>query len=84
MVADAHYVRDRGAYHLYPYNVYFDPWNNTTPPASAVHSGDYVVVYERRGVYYNAAQQSLRWDDSPPVKAELVLLDGAGSLFRIL
>ncbi len=84
VVADAHYFRDRGAYHLYPYNVYFDPWNNTTPPASAVHSGDYLVVYQRHGVYYNAPQQSLRWDDSPPVKAELVLLDGLGSLFRIL
>jgi len=84
VVADAHYFRDRGAYHLYPYNVYFDPWYNTTPPSSAVHPGDYLVVYQRRGVYYNAPQQSLRWDDSPPVKAELVLLDGAGSLFRIL
>jgi len=49
-----------------------------------MHSGDYVVVYLRRGVQYNAAQQSLRWDDSPPVKADLVLLDGGGSLFRIL
>ena len=84
MVADAHYFRDRGAYHLYPYNVYFDPWSNTTPPSSAVHAGDYLVVYQRRGVEYNAAEQSLRWDGSPPVKAELVLLDGPGSLFRIL
>ncbi len=84
MVADAHYFRDRGAYHLYPYNVFFSPWNDTIPPSSAMHSGDYVVVYLRRGVQYNAAQQSLRWDDSPPVKADLLLLDGGGSLFRIL
>jgi hypothetical protein len=84
MIAEAHYFRDRGAYHLYPYNVYFDPWRNTIAPSTAVHAGDYVVVYQRRGVQYNAAQQSLRWDDSPPLKAELVLLDGGGALFRIL
>jgi hypothetical protein len=84
MIAEAHYFRDRGAYHLYPYNVYFDPWQDTIPPSTAVHAGDYVVVYQRRGVEYNAAQQSLRWDDSPPVKAELVLLDAGGALFRIL
>ena len=33
MVADAHYFRGRGAYHLYPHNVYFDPWTNTIPSA---------------------------------------------------
>lgn len=84
MVADAHYFRDRGAYHLYPYNVYFDPWRDTIPASEAVHSGDYLVVYQRRGVQYNAALKSLRWDDSPPVQAELVLLDAGGALFRIL
>jgi hypothetical protein len=84
MVADANYFRDRGAYHLYPYNVFFTPWNDAIAPSSDVHSGDYLVVYLRRGVEYNAAAQSLRWDDYPPVKAELVLVDGGGSLFRIL
>jgi hypothetical protein len=84
MVADEHYFRDRGAYHLYPYNVYFDPWRNTIPPSTAMRAGDYVVVWQRHGVQYNAAQQNLRWDDSPPVKAELVLLDAGGALFRIL
>jgi hypothetical protein len=84
MVADEHYFRDRGAYHLYPYNVYYDPWRNTIPPSTAMRAGDYVVVWQRRGVQYNAAQQNLRWDESPPVKAELVLLDAGGALFRIL
>ena len=39
MVADVHYFRDRGAYHLYPYNVYFDPWSDTIAPSSALHPG---------------------------------------------
>ena len=83
MVADAHYFRDRGAYHLYPYNVYFDPWTNSMPPASAVRSGDYLVVYQRRGVQYDASQQRLRWEDSAPIDAELLLFDSGAALFRI-
>jgi hypothetical protein len=84
MVGDEHYFRDRGAYHLYPYNVFFDPWANTMPPSSAVRSGDYVVVFQRRGVQYDPSQQRLRWDGGPPVAAELVLSEGGAAMFRIL
>lgn len=84
MVADEHYFRDRGAYHLYPYNVYFSPWTNTMPPASAVRPGDYVVVFQRRGVQYDPSRQSLRWEAGSPVRAELMLIEGGAALFRIL
>ncbi|HEX5864103.1 MAG TPA: hypothetical protein VF014_07580 [Casimicrobiaceae bacterium] len=83
MVADAHYFRDRGAYHLYPYNVYFDPWVNSMPPPSAMRPGDYIVVYQRRGVQYDPAQRRLRWDGSATVDAELLLVDKGAALFRI-
>jgi len=84
MVADEHYYRDRGAYHLYPYNVFFDPWFNTMPPVSAVRQGDFVVVYQRKGVQYDAAAKRLRWEGGPPVAAELVFAESGGALFRIL
>lgn len=83
MVADDHYYRDRGAYHLYPYNVFFDPWVNTMPPAAAVQPGDFMVVYQRKGVQYDASQQRLRWDGGPPVAAELLLAESGAALFRI-
>ncbi|HEY2970219.1 MAG TPA: hypothetical protein VGK75_17845 [Casimicrobiaceae bacterium] len=83
MVADAHYFRDRGAYHLYPYNVYFDPWANSMPPPSAVRPGDYLVVFQRRGVQYDSSRQRLRWDDSAPIDAELLLVDKGSALFRM-
>ena len=83
MVADAHYFRGRGAYYLYPYNVYFDPWVNSVPPASALRSGDFVAVYRRRGMQYDPSQQRLRWDDQAPVNADLLLLDSGAALFRI-
>lgn len=83
IVADAHYFRDRGAYHLYPYNVYFDPWRNAMPPPSALRRGDYLVVYQRKGVEYDAAQRLLRWDGLAPVSARLLLVDAGDALFRI-
>jgi hypothetical protein len=83
MAADVHYFRDRGAYHLYPYNVYFDPWQNTLPPASALRSGDYLIAYQRKGVQYDPGQQRLRWDGGEPVAAELLLADAGAALFRI-
>ncbi len=82
IVADAHYFRDRGAYHLYPHNVYFDPWANSMPPPAAMRPGDYIVVYQRRGVQYDPAQRRLRWDGSG-VDAELLLVDTGAALFRI-
>jgi len=84
VVADEHYFRDRSAYHLYPYNVFFDPWQNTMPPASAVRAGDFLVVYQRRGVQYDASQQRLRWDGGPPVAAQMLLTDAGAAMFRIL
>lgn len=83
MIAETNFLRGRGAYHLYPYNVYFDPWQNTVPPASAMRSGDYLVVFQRKGVQYDAAQQRLRWDGAAPVSAELLLVDSGAALFRI-
>jgi hypothetical protein len=84
MVADEHYYRDRGAYHLYPYNVFFSPWQNAMPPVSAVRPGDYFVVYQRKGVQYDAATQRLRWDGGPAVSAELLFTESGAALFRIL
>jgi hypothetical protein len=83
MVADVHYLRDRGAYHLYPYNVYFDPWRNTMPPSSALRPGDYLIAYQRKGVQYDPTQRRLRWEGGEPVTAELLLADSGAALFRV-
>ena len=83
VVADAHYFRDRGAYHLYPYNVYFDPWRNTMPPISALRPGDYLIAYRRNDVAYDPARGRLRWQGGEPVAADLVLADAGSAMFRI-
>jgi hypothetical protein len=84
MVAEAHYFRDRGAYHLYPHNVWFDPYRDAVPPASAMKSGDYLVVYQRRGIQYDAALQRLRLPDGTTIPAEAMLAERGGALFRLL
>jgi hypothetical protein len=84
MLADAHYFRGRGAYHLYPHNVWFDPYQNTAPPPGLLKPGDFVVVYHRRGVQYDASQRHLRWDGGAPLAAELLLAERGAALFRLL
>lgn len=84
IVADAAYFRGRGAYHLYPYNVFFDPSNNTLPAATSLRPGDFLVVYQRRGLQFNAEEKRLRWDGSPAIAAEAMLVEPGAALFKIL
>lgn len=84
VAADAHYFRSRAAYHLYPHNVYFDPYANTLPASTQLRRGDYVLIYQRRGVHFDAGAQRLRWDGGAPVAAEMLLAEAGAALFRIL
>jgi hypothetical protein len=83
MISDSHYLRARGAYHLYPYNVYFDPAHDSIPSASAMRAGDYLLAYSREGLRYSPALGRLRWDAGESVAAELLLSEGRAALFRI-
>jgi hypothetical protein len=83
VVGDTHYFRDRAAYHLYPHNVLFDPYANTMPDSARMRSGDFLVVYQRRGVQYDPGAERLRWDGGAPVSAELVLAETGAALFRL-
>jgi hypothetical protein len=83
VVADADFFRGRAAYHLYPHNVWFDPYHNALPPADKLRRGDWLVVFQRRGVQYDAALHRVRWDGNVTVPAELKLLDHGNALFEI-
>ncbi len=83
MVADAHYFRGRGAYHLYPHNVHFDLHQNVSPPRSRLRPGDYLVVYQRRDMQFDPGAQRLRMDGGAPIPAELLLSESGAALFRI-
>ena len=83
VLADADYFRGRAAYHLYPHNVWFDPYRNAVPPPGQLRAGDWLVVYQRRGVQYDAARHSIRFDDGATVAAEVKLIDHGGALFLV-
>lgn len=81
--ADEEFERVRGAYHLYPRNVTVQPKRQSLLPASTFKPGDVLVVYRKRGVDYNAAEKTLRWDGSQAVKADLVHASGGSAVFRV-
>ena len=83
VLADANYFRGRAAYHLYPHNVWHDPYFNSVPPADRLRPGDFIVIYQRRGVQYDAAQRRLRWDGNVTIPAELKLASEGGALFVV-
>jgi len=84
VIAQAHYFRDRAAYHLYPHNVFFNPYADTVPPTAALRPGDYVLIYHRPGIQYDAALKRLRFPDGSTVAADAVLVDRGAALMRVL
>jgi len=83
MVADSDYLRGRGAYYLYPYNVYFDPAHDSIPSASTMRAGDYLLAYSRGRLLYKPASGRLSWGAGESVAAELLLGEPGAALFRV-
>jgi hypothetical protein len=83
IASDADYLRGRAAYHLYPHRVFFDPRSNALPPAADMRPGDWLLVYEQRGIQFDRSQGKVRWDGGQIVNAELKLVEPGGALFVI-
>jgi hypothetical protein len=83
VASDADYFRGRAAYHLYPHNVYFTARGAALPSASAFRTGDWLLVYQRRGMQFDKAQGRIRWDDGQTVAAEAKLVEPGAALFLI-
>lgn len=84
IAAEAHYFRGRAAYHFYPHNVFYDPRTDRLPPASVMHAGDWLFVYQRPGIQYDRTAQMLRWEGGQTHAAELKMVGQGGALFRLL
>lgn len=82
--ADDEFDRVRGAYHLYPRNVTVQPKRQALLPAGTFKPGDVLVLYRKRGVEFNPAEKSLRWDGTESLKAEMVLFSEGSAVFRVL
>ena len=82
IAADSSYFRGRAAYHLYPHNA-FAPRTNVLPEPAQLRAGDWITVYFRKGVQFDAAQGKLRWDNREPVSAELKASGRGAALFLV-
>jgi hypothetical protein len=83
VAADANYFRGRAAYHLSPHSVFFDPRSNGLQWAGAMRPGDWLLVYQQRGIQYDANRQMLKWDTGQTTSAELKLVEPGAALFRM-
>jgi hypothetical protein len=83
VAGDDDYLRLRAAYHLYPHNAYAEARTNALPASDRLKPGDWMLVYQRRGVQFDPAAGKLRWDGGAPVSAQLKLRGEGAALFLI-
>ena len=69
--------------HQHPHNVFAEPRRNELPLPAQLKAGDWMLVYQRRGVQFDPANGRLRWDGGAPVSAQLKLRGEGAALFLI-
>ncbi len=74
----------RGAYFLYPNNVYWDRYATTLPEPDYFEAGDFVVLFPPVQVGYDRNSGYLQYGDGKQLRAELLFSEGSGALFRAL
>ena len=81
IMAEVSYLRSRAAYHLYPHQVFYDL--NTTQAPAALRPGDYLLVFQQRGVLYDAAKKKLRLPSGVELSADAKVIDAGSALFEL-
>jgi hypothetical protein len=78
------YMGMRGAYFLFPNNVYWERDELTLPAAEHIEAGDYVVLLPPARVSYDRKARYLQYGNGERLRAELLFSEGSGALFRAL
>ena len=71
LFADDAYIRGRGAYHLYPFNVLN---SRDLLPAGQFRPGDFIIILGKDEVEFDPAQELLKWGAGQMLHAQLLLL----------
>ena len=77
------YLGMRGAYYLYPGNVYWKRHGQELPNLKYLHSGDYVVVIEPADTRFDSLTQNLLIPGNRSLGVEPLLSHPMGKLFRV-
>ncbi len=77
------YLGQRGAYYLYPFNVFWPGPSGEFPAASLLHSGDLIVLIKPTPMRFDAATNTLATSPGTALGAELLFSDPTGQLLRV-
>ena len=77
------YLGMRGAYYLYPRNVYWKRKKSGLPRRKYLHSGDYIVLIEPTDIRFDPSTAMLTTPKNQFVRVDRILSLGAGSLFEV-
>lgn len=80
--SDLDYFRGRAAYHLYPHNVYYLIKDASLPSAELIRPGEYLFLYQKRGVQYHPGKKELLWNGKP-LPVEPILVANGNALFKV-
>ncbi|MDR0771022.1 MAG: hypothetical protein LBE75_07460 [Burkholderiales bacterium] len=83
VMADAAYLRSRAAYHLYPNNVFYDLHSPQPPDARFLRPGDYLLVFQQRGVQYDSARKKIRLPSGAELSVDAKVIDSGSALFEL-
>ncbi|MCL2310443.1 MAG: hypothetical protein FWC42_09290 [Proteobacteria bacterium] len=83
IMSEVAYLRSRAAYHLYPNQVYYDLNSAQPPDARFLHPGDYLLVFQQRGVQYDAAKKKIRLPTGAELSANAKVIDAGSALFEL-
>lgn len=77
------YLGMRGAYYLYPFNVFWERKGPELPDNKYVHSGDYIVLVEPADTKFDAVSGKLMPQHDTFLSVEPILSGSMGSLYRV-
>jgi hypothetical protein len=83
IMAEAAYFRSRAAYHLYPNHVFYDLHSTQPPDADLLRPGDYLLVFQQRGVQYDAAKNKIRLPSGVELSADAKVIDTGSAFFEL-
>jgi hypothetical protein len=79
VTSDFDYFRLRAGYYLYPHNVLAYDWADP----SALHPGDYLLMFAKSDVKFDAAKGALEWSGGRFVPARALIAGDGEGLFEI-
>ena len=77
------YLGMRGAYYLYPFNVFWQRHEPELPRGKYLRSGDYIVLVRPTEISFDPATKTLQTPENKALSVEPVISLRMGSLFRV-